>query len=212
LAISRNAPHGTVLGHDILVTNKSLCIVSIVFYSINAIPVIGAIFYVPLLLSFALVLLSVWIIMVNSLESSKLSSGTSAKKKSKRGKAGITSMPVILTSALVVIFFVVDTELMIRRSVSLVKDGESLWTFGQVLAMIMVVSPLVEVVKQGINWYKEEVKRLKFDRDRAAEKGGDNGKEDEEEEAGDGTKTLSFCSKCQQRLSSSTNDDQESDM
>jgi hypothetical protein len=71
------------------------------------------------------------------------------EKKIKKGGRQALLQCLLSTSALVVIFFVVDTKLMIRRSVNLVKDGESLWTFGQVLAMIMVVSPLIEVVKQG---------------------------------------------------------------
>jgi hypothetical protein len=43
--------------------------------------------------------------------------------------------------------FIVDMELMISRSSSLVKEGESQWTFGQTFAMLMVVVPVIETVK-----------------------------------------------------------------
>ena len=59
-----------------------------------------------------------------------------------------------LFGALLVLLFVVDTELMIRRNKGLVKEGESQWTFGQTLAMLVVVLPLVEVTKQGFSWFR----------------------------------------------------------
>jgi hypothetical protein len=65
---------------------------------------------------------------------------------------------LIVGIALVVIF-IVDTEFMIQRSSGLVKPGESQWTFGQTLALLMLVLPMVEVAKRAKEWYKAHRER-----------------------------------------------------
>jgi len=64
----------------------------------------------------------------------------------------------LLVAAIIVILFMVDTEAMIRRSANMVKSGESQWTFGQTLAMFMVVIPLSDCLKQGYEAYKRKKK------------------------------------------------------
>ena len=50
-------------------------------------------------------------------------------------------------------FFAVNTELMIRRSRPLVQPGESQWTFGQTLAVIVTIIPLLEA-RKCIKWWR----------------------------------------------------------
>ncbi|KAJ3536398.1 hypothetical protein NMY22_g6050 [Coprinellus aureogranulatus] len=49
--------------------------------------------------------------------------------------------------ALLDILFIVDTELMISSSAAIVKEGEGQWSFGQTLALVALIVPLVDTVK-----------------------------------------------------------------
>jgi hypothetical protein len=60
-------------------------------------------------------------------------------------KVGFFYAVAVFTLAAIV--FIVDTELMIKRSSDLVKDGEAQWSFGQTLAMFMTVLPLIEAAR-----------------------------------------------------------------
>ena len=51
----------------------------------------------------------------------------------------------VLSGGLVYHLFVIDTKLMIRGNAERVAAGEGDWSFGQTLAMLMVVQPLVEM-------------------------------------------------------------------
>jgi hypothetical protein len=61
----------------------------------------------------------------------------------------------ILAMVLLEVLFIVDTELLIWRSSKWVKKGELQWTFGQTLALILVVVPLFEMMKAGFKSWKE---------------------------------------------------------
>ncbi|KDQ13351.1 hypothetical protein BOTBODRAFT_33672 [Botryobasidium botryosum FD-172 SS1] len=54
------------------------------------------------------------------------------------------------------VIFVVDTEVMIRRNAGLVQAGESQWTFGQTLAMLVLVAPLVDLYRKVRGWRRGE--------------------------------------------------------
>jgi hypothetical protein len=58
------------------------------------------------------------------------------------------------------IVFIVDTELMIKRSSNLVKQGEAQWTFGQTLAMFMTVLPLIEAARGLWKSYNEREEKI----------------------------------------------------
>jgi hypothetical protein len=61
----------------------------------------------------------------------------------------------IVVMGLLEALFIIDTELMISRSSTQVRKGESQWSSGQTLAMVMVILPLVEMVKVGFKFWKE---------------------------------------------------------
>ena len=82
----------------------------------------------------------------------------SAKRKLSRwirsppndARLGLFYLPLVL---FLDIFFAVNTELMIRRSRPLVQPGESQWTFGQTLAVIVTIIPLLEA-RKCIKWWR----------------------------------------------------------
>ena len=110
------------------------------------------------------------------------------------------------------VVFIANTELMIHNSVALVKLGESQWTFGQTLAMLMLVLPLLGLVKQAIEWNSGK-KKVVSDEERGLDEkkenhgktrsnvviGGDTMKRDDEIEA--------VCSTCQKRITNSEQGD-----
>jgi hypothetical protein len=134
-----------LFGHDIPATNKTmspqwLCTPSSHFRGIG-INLVLLITLLTLMFIFVFVLLSLTVLL----------------KKTFRPRSFARRLAFIgapLLGALLVLLFVVDAELMIRSNKGLVKEGQSQWTFGQTLAMLMVVLPLVEVTKQGFGWYR----------------------------------------------------------
>ena len=66
----------------------------------------------------------------------------------KDARLGLFYLPFVL---FLDVLFVIDTELMIRRSRPLVQPGESQWTFGQTLAVIVTIIPLLEA-RKCIKW------------------------------------------------------------
>jgi hypothetical protein len=60
-----------------------------------------------------------------------------------------------------VIRFLVDTEIMIRRNAPRIQQGESDWSFGQTLAILLIIVPLLEVAEQGKIWYYGDRTRWK---------------------------------------------------
>ena len=61
----------------------------------------------------------------------------------------------ILVMLLLEVVFTVDTELLISRSSKLVKQGESDWSFGQILALILLLPTLFETFHAGRKSLKE---------------------------------------------------------
>jgi len=61
----------------------------------------------------------------------------------------------IFVMVLLEVVFIVDTELLVSRSSKLVKQGESDWSFGQTLALISLLLPLVETIHAGYKSLKE---------------------------------------------------------
>jgi len=118
-----------------------------VVYSITTLPRINLVLLVALLtlmFIFVFVLLSLTVLLKQTFGAWNL--------RSFARRLAFIGAPLL--GALLVLLFVVDAELMIRSNEGLVKKGGSQWTFGQTLAMLMVVLPLVEVTKQGFGWYR----------------------------------------------------------
>jgi hypothetical protein len=53
----------------------------------------------------------------------------------------------VVIVAFLEILFIVDTELMISQSAGIVGAGESDWSFGQTLVMVMTIVPLFDTAK-----------------------------------------------------------------
>jgi hypothetical protein len=133
----------TIFGHNIAVTSASLHKGSITLYSIVTLPflnlviiiLVGAVIVALLSLAYYAIHRSFdpW----DSFDRYILVSG-------------------VLPTALLEVIFIVDTELMILRSSTLVKPGESAWTFGQTLAMVMVAMPLIDTVRAGVKSWMEK--------------------------------------------------------
>ena len=124
----------TIFGHDIAVTSASLRKGSITLYSIVALPFINLVI----------------IILVGAVMVALLSLAYYTIRRSFDPWESFDRYILIsggLATALLEVIFIVDTELMISRSSTLVLPGESAWTFGQTLAMVMVALPLLDTVR-----------------------------------------------------------------
>ena len=63
---------------------------------------------------------------------------------------GLLYLPIVL---FIDVLFAVDTELMIHRSRPLIQPGESQWTFGQTLAVIVTIIPVLEA-RKCFKWWR----------------------------------------------------------
>jgi len=133
----------TIFGHDIAVTSASLRKGSIALYSIVTLPFLNL-----------LIILLVSIIMVTLLSLAYYYIHGSFEPWESFDRFILVAGG--LTIALLEVIFIVDTELMISRSSILVKPGESAWTFGQTLAMVMVAMPLLDTVRAGFKSWTEK--------------------------------------------------------
>jgi Ca2+/Na+ antiporter len=136
-----------IFGTNIPVINNRLRVISLVIYSVTT-------------------LISVLAVVVwtyykatgwkSETETSVLPGSTQAIPKRQREAL------VLSVFSLVVIFvdclFIADTELMVSRSRRLVGEGESNWTFGQTLAVLVVIVPFWEAGKDIYEWGKERIK------------------------------------------------------
>ena len=133
----------TVFGHDVPVQNASIRSLSLALYSVAGIPMVNAYFFVVVMGLFGRFFR--W--PLNGLMMKQFEG-----RRPQRSYYFAAMFPQLLVS----IYFMVNTELMIRRSKHLVLPGEDGWSFGQVLAMLLVIFPFYEgVVKPTArNWLK----------------------------------------------------------
>jgi hypothetical protein len=134
----------TIFGQDIAVTSASLRKGSIALYSIITLPFLNLVI---------IILISAIIVTLLSLAYYYIHRSFEPWESFDR----YILVSGGLATALLEVVFIVDTELMISRSSTLVKPGESAWTFGQTLAMVMVAMPLLDTVRAGFkswtgNW------------------------------------------------------------
>jgi hypothetical protein len=121
--------------HDFSITSRTLQITSLVIYSIALIPGVHAITLTGLAEggAYGIMRAFYWLRSVMN---------QSAPLNYKPLYIGAAAVQFLIT-----VVFIADTELMIRRNRHLVSGGESDWTFGQTLALILILLPLFEVSK-----------------------------------------------------------------
>jgi hypothetical protein len=138
-----------VFGKNISVLNATLRRVSLAIYWIAALP------FVNLLIVFlaALVALGLMACVYSAIR------WLVFKNLSWRTFSLFGGIFVII---LLEVAFIVDTEIMISRPgmEALVKDGEGTWTFGQTLALVVLVVPLVETVKIVVRAHQSQRKKV----------------------------------------------------
>lgn len=139
----------TVFFHDIPVTHRSLRRTSLALYSIAAFPFANI--FVVVFLGMAVTGL---LHLLYSCLRAALTWGTFEARNRFLLVLGVT------IAALLEILFIVDTELMISRSTSFVKEGDSLWSFGQTLAMVMLIIPLTDTGKAAYKSWKAPVRKM----------------------------------------------------
>jgi hypothetical protein len=120
----------TIFGHDIAVTNGRLRRGSIAIYSMAVIPFWNVVI-IPFAATLVLVFLTLVFVFLHLPDD----------------WSRFTLLGGVIFMVLLEVVFVVDMELMISRSSTMVKEGESQWTFGQTLAILMIALPLIEVGK-----------------------------------------------------------------
>jgi len=66
----------------------------------------------------------------------------------------------LIIIAFLEVLFIVDTELMISRNAGFVKPGESEWSFGQTLAMVITVLPFIDTAQAAYKSWNEPGRRI----------------------------------------------------
>ena len=67
----------------------------------------------------------------------------------------------VLSRVLASIYGTVMLELMVKRNASIIDPGESVWGFGQVVAMVILLAPLNEVVHFVLGLFDSDGKKIK---------------------------------------------------
>jgi len=149
VAVFGNKPECTpdtvtsVFGYSIPLTNRRLRAVSIAIYSMVAIP--GINLFILLLLFFCSLVVVVPLLRIVRWLCGKFI------------HIDIVYFDVQLAAGSAVLLntiWVIDTELTISRNAIRVGSGESQWTFGQTLAMLMMTLPFVETLRQAQEWWR----------------------------------------------------------
>jgi hypothetical protein len=82
-------------------------------------------------------------------------------KQGDRKTPSIVPTVIGLTLLFVInVIFLVDIELTLRRNRLLVSSDESVWTFGQILAMLLLVLPLRDLVETFLS--RHETRRIRY--------------------------------------------------
>lgn len=134
----------TVFQNDIPVTSSSLHRASLGIYSIAAIPFINICVIIFLGVTTAGILYLIFVCL----------HAIFPRRTPEVRNRFLLVMGVMIVAS-IEILFIADTELMIKRSAGFVKPGESQWSFGQTLAMVMVIIPLIDTAKAAYkSWNK----------------------------------------------------------
>ena len=153
-----------IFGYNVSAMNKSLRAVSLALYWITAIPIVN-------ILGDALAVNALGIIFfylfkplihryLNRRHPTNSNTNNDAVEATPKHEPSLWSCSRNIRRLFYILFvlfldvlFAVDTELKIRRSRSFVQSGESQWTFGQTLAVIVTIIPVLEA-RKCIKWRK----------------------------------------------------------
>ena len=136
-----------IFGHDIRVTNPALRIVSLVVYSVAIVPVVNVLTIITAAGGFSSLILRIL---------------TGGRDVGDTTKARLCFFSSLCVPALVIIAFAVDTELTIQRNQAIIFPGEAQWTFGQTLAMILVLPILADIAQAVQSFTPESLDRQKM--------------------------------------------------
>ena len=128
-----------IFGHNILVTDPGLKIAALILYSFMGLSAI----------------LPLYVIFVQSLHCERRLLPPPRNLNFTSKKRQSTWIPFLIAMSGVEILFVSSTEVLIRRSKGLVYPGESQWTFGQSLAMFLVLAPIASTIGELQKAYQE---------------------------------------------------------
>jgi len=146
-----------IFGRTTKVTSRALRVVSLVVYSVTTAPILNI--GILLCIGLGIVILIFIPVAVYFVYTEDPSKDVSDKQFVKAVGLGAW-----IFATTIILIFIVDTELMIRRNADIVQPGESQWSFGQTLAMLLVVLPLLdtltEVGRQPSEWLKKNHVRI----------------------------------------------------
>ncbi|KAF9257341.1 hypothetical protein L218DRAFT_1080973 [Marasmius fiardii PR-910] len=143
----------TYLFMNFPITNPTIRTLSLIFYSFMVIPIIN------IEISVMLVYAISWLIIFPT--------RTAFRRLPPSGRTWLYSLFAVLIHPrdsngileprlkcivpvvfplMIAVHTVIDTELMLKKNTPLIGPGESQWTFGQVLALMLVILPLIQVL------------------------------------------------------------------
>lgn len=157
-----------ILGCSVAVTSRALRIVSLTVYAIIAVPVLNVVILGGIMVASAWVLS--WGFKMGTLVYLLIARGLEQRLEQQplpplfsrmlssllRTILGHWSLYLLLGANVAI---VVDTEAMITRTKPFVKPGESEWTFGQTLALLLLSLPLLELIRSLARQPREEALR-----------------------------------------------------
>ena len=134
-----------IFGQNVSAMNTSLRAGSLALYWITAIPIVNL-----LAISLVVVVVVLFVLGLTALinRQALFHVGLLISWNLLQGRIFYLQFVLLLD-----VLFAVDTELMIHRSRPLVQPGESQWTFGQTLAVIVTIIPLLEA-RKCIKWWR----------------------------------------------------------
>lgn len=121
----------TFLGRNISVMNPTIRTTSLISYALALVPVLNILGVIAL------------VVGCSSILKGLLSCGFGNWRKT---RATLQYLPAICIPAFIIVTFIIDTELMIERNKAIIFPGESQWTFGQTLSMILTVPVLGDII------------------------------------------------------------------
>ncbi|KXN91708.1 hypothetical protein AN958_12560 [Leucoagaricus sp. SymC.cos] len=122
--------HLIILGHRVPIASKALRTISLVIYGITATPGLNVVVVVGVV--YGIAVLCSWVV----------------EKVLSVPRNVAFFLPGYITLALLTgvnVAIAIDTEVMINESKKFVQAGESEWTFGQTLAIFMLILPLKDI-------------------------------------------------------------------
>lgn len=144
-----------ILGRSIAVTSRALRIISLTIYAAIAFPGLNVVVLGGMMMAcaFFLALMPGLVIKCTLSIMSRILPQPLEAPSLWRSMVGHFSLYLLLS---VNIVMVADTEAMVTLTKPFVKPGESEWTFGQTLALLLLMLPLLEFIRSWVKQPREE--------------------------------------------------------